>query len=240
MTSFNLASDLVSVVLKGNYRSIGISPKVLASDVLIGEVEAQEATYELLVPGEASVFQAAWLRCQIQAGSLELQTQQESEHERLRDVAVGILQTYPKHPISAMGINRAVHIPVKNRKAWHSIGDHLVNNEAFTGIFNVSGMRGVTYWFGRLDKYSGRIQVQVEPSGAVFPGVFITYNDHYDLTRATVQPTTRREADELAREEDTTETVDKIAVAIEVLTENWQAPMNRTLEVFERVFQQGE
>ena len=166
MTLPPLASDLLSIVVRGDFKPVTISPNQLYKDKLIGEVECADSTIEVRIPGEASIFNAGWLRCQATVNSLELQTEQEAEQERLRDLAVGLLKSSPAKPIAALGINRQVHFPVQSLDTWHAVGDSLVHNEVWTGILNAPGMRSVIFWGERADQYTGRMQIQVEPSFA--------------------------------------------------------------------------
>jgi hypothetical protein len=232
-----LASDLVSIVVRGQFKPVTVSPRQLFEDKLIGDVECAQSTIEVRIPNETSIFTADWLRCQATADSLDLQTKQEAEQERLRDLAIGVLKTFSDKPISALGINRQVHFPLDDLDNWHAVGDSLVHNEVWTGIMDVVGMRGVIFWAERSDQYAGRIQVQVEPSFEVRPGIFVAYNDHYDLTRVERQPSSREEVAELARAEDLNATTDKVEVAIEVLTNEWQSFSLRTAAALERVWQ---
>jgi hypothetical protein len=232
-----LASDLVSIVVRGKFSPVTLSPDQLHKDKLIGEVEYSESAIEVRVPGEVSIFNAGWLRCVANADTLELQTEQEAEQERLRDLAVGLLKSYSDKPISALGLNRQIHFPLNDPDRWHSIGDSLVNNEIWNGVMNVPGMRMVVFWGERSDQYAGRIQIQVEPSFVHSPGVFVAYNDHYDLTRVDRQPSSREEVVEFARVENSDATTDKIEVAIEVLTNEWQSFSQRTTTALERIWQ---
>lgn len=239
MSAPQLAEDGVSIVIRGKFPPNSITPAWLREQELLGEAEVTDTTYELLIPNQAVIFRAGWLRCQIQTDSLELQTQQQAEAERLRDLAVGIIKAFSETPIALLGINRTMHFSAPSREMWHRIGDRLVHNEIWDGVLNYAGMRVVTYWGVRSDGYGGRVQVQVEPSVKFSPGVFLAYNDHYDLTTAPSQPTSRDEVDRLAAIENVDFSTEKIAVAIEILSEHWQDSMNRSSAVLDRVWQQA-
>lgn len=239
MSAPQLAEDRVSIVIRGRYQPSSITPAWLRERELLGDAEVADTTYELLIPNQAVIFQAGWLRCQVQAESLELHTEQQAEAERLRDLAVGIIKGFHEIPVALLGINRMMHFSVPNREMWHRIGDRLVHNEIWDDVLDLAGMRSVTFWTVRPDSYAGRIQIQVEPSLRFPPGVFLAYNDHYDLTTVASQPTSREEADRLAAVEDATYTTEKISVATEILSEYWQDSMNRSSVILERVWQQA-
>ncbi len=239
MTLPPLASDVVSIVIRGNFKPVTISPRQLREQDLIGAVEYDQANFEVRIPDEVAIFDAGWLRCQATAEALELRTDQEVEQERLRDLAIAILRSAPDRPISALGINRNVHFPVPEYSRWHAIGDHLANNSIWGKTLNSPGMRSVTYWAERSDQYAGRVQVQVEPSFVHQPGVFVSCNDHYDLTRVDSQPTSREEIEQLTRTENSEATTEKVDVAIEVLTNEWDSFMQRTATILEVVWDQA-
>lgn len=236
-----LVSDVYQVVLRGNFRPVNLTPAWLRDQDLIGDPEYDEAEFEVLIPNEAAIFNAGWLRCQAAPDSLTLQTDQQAEAERLRDLVVGMLLALAldDKPISLLGINRIVHFSLPNREQWHSVGDHLVHNELWNGILNIAGMRAATYWGQRSDKYAGRIQVQVEPSFLVAPGIFVSYNDHYDLTTVGSQPATRAELDTLSRQENTEATTEKASIAIEILTGQWEVSSQLSVRIIERIAEQA-
>ena len=238
MTLPPLVSDTYQVVARGSFRPVKVSPTWLQDQDLIGDSEHKEAVFEVLLPNELVIFNAGWLQCQATPDNLTFQTDQEAEVERLRDLAVGTLRAL-NAPISLLGINRMVHFSVRNTEQWHSIGDHVVHNEIWGDILNVPGIRVATYWGQRSDRYAGHIQVQIEPSSLVHPGIFVSYNDHYDLTIVEHQPTNRSEFDTLNRQENTEATTDKLAVAIDILTNQWEQSSQLSTRIIERVAEQG-
>jgi len=233
-----LVSDIYQVVMRGNFQPVNVSPTWLRDQDLIGDPEHEEAAFEVLLPSEIAIFNAGWLRCQAMPDNLTIQTDQQAEIERLRDLAVGMLRFLDK-PVSLLGINRIVHFSVRNTKQWHSVGDHAVHNELWDGILNAPGMRVATYWGRRSDKYAGRIQIQIEPSFLVHPGIFVSYNDHYDLTTVEHQQTTRAESDTLNRQENNEATTDKVPVAIEILTDQWESSSQLSVRIIERIAEQA-
>jgi hypothetical protein len=233
-----LVSDIYQVVVRGDFKPVNVSPAWLRDQDLIGDPEHEEATFEVLLPNEIAIFNAGWIRCQATPDNLTLQTDQQAEVGRLRDLAIGILRAFDK-PVSLLGINRTVHFSLRNTKQWHSVGDHIVHNEIWDGILTLPGMRVATYWGQRSDKYAGRIQVQIEPSFQVHPGIFVGYNDHYDLTTVESQPTTRTEFDTTDLRENTEVTIEKVAVAIEVLTNQWEPSLQLSTRIIERTAEQA-
>jgi hypothetical protein len=235
MTLPPVAAESATVVVTGQWRPVTVSPKWLRDHDLIGDAELNRSSFELLIPNEAATFEAGWLRCQANAQVIQFETQQPAEFERLRDLAAGFLREQSGTMITHMGINRNAHFRIADQNEWHAIGDRLVHNEIWEGILHLPGMRSVTYWGIRTDGYGGRIHVQVEPSLPFPPGVFVAYNDHYDLSKDKKVPSSR---DEFGMEgsEDSSSTEEKIAVAIEVLNVNWSDSMQRFNVILEALF----
>jgi len=229
----------MAVVVRGDFKPVTISPAWLRDQELIGEPEHTESAFEVLIPNEVAVFKASWLNCHASPEALQFHTDQQAEVERLRDLVVGMLRIWGDKPISLLGINRHVHFSVANFDQWNAIGDSVVRNDMWGNALSIPGMRSVTYWGERTDTYAGRIQVQIEPSFVAPPGVYVAYNDHYDLTIVESQPKTREEARRLDRRENADATKDKIPVAIEILTNQWEVSFQRSVSILEQVWQQA-
>jgi hypothetical protein len=229
-----IAADVVTIVLTGSFRPVTISPGWLHQQGLIGDADFAATSYELLIPQEAINFRTGWLHCVANPQTLIFDTGQQSEFERLRDLAVGVLRGQADKAVGLMGINRQIHFSVTDQSIWHAVGDGLVHNEIWENVLHVTGMRSVIYWGIRTDGYGGRVHVQVEPSLKFPPGVFLAYNDHYDLTKGRLTPSNRDEVD-YSESENVNITVEKIPVAIEILTEQWTASMRRFNEIFQRL-----
>jgi hypothetical protein len=137
-------------------------------------------------------------------------------------------------------MNRQVHFHSAGYDSWHAIGDHLSPKEIWDGVLELPGTRSLTVWAARDDQYSGRIQVQVEPSNAVMPGIFVAHNDHYDLSIASSQPKSRAEASEMiAQGADSQSTAGKVPFALQLLGKEWADSMRRAQAVIERVAELG-
>lgn len=234
------AIDAVDVVIKGAFNPAIFSPAWLLGQGLIGAAEYGDPEVQLITRDFAS-FRVGWLRCEVTPDACQLSTLELEEFERLRDVALGILRALPHTPISALGLNRQAHVVVPDVAAWHLIGDQLSPKEIWAGLLVAPGMRNVTVWGLRGDKYKGRVHVQVEPSFKVPQAVFMAVNDHYTLTYSDPEVQgdgERNEAwslqDELAAEASS----QKIPVAVEVLEQAWDASFGRASTYMTRVLEQ--
>ena len=238
MTLPPLAADTATIVLTGNFRPVFISPKWLHEQQLFTESELKSSEFELLIPNEAAIFSAGWLRCQVNPQQIILETSEEAEFEPLRDLAADMLRAMPSTPIAQMGINRIVHFTPPSQKEWNSIGDHLVNNAAWDKVLHLPGLRVAAFWAVRTDGYGGKINIQVEPSFRFPASVFLSYNDHYDLTTGVPVPSSRLEVGQL-RTENNDATADKIPIAIKILNDNWTESTRRFYDVLDTVWKQA-
>jgi hypothetical protein len=234
----SMAADSATIVTLGSFSPTKFTPKWLLSKGLIGTPEYEESQIELYLPNEALAFVSGWLKFQARPDAIQLITEDQAEFERLRDLAVGILRDDPTIRVSALGINRQVHFQPENAADWDSIGAALSSREAWADVLKSPGMRTVIVWGGRPDDYSGRIQVQVEPS-VVFPiAVFVAYNDHYDLGSIGQTAETPQELTESgAPVQDDGAISEGSSSAIKILNGEWSDSMRRAEAVVERVAQ---
>ena len=188
MSALQLAADSLSIVVPGLYPPHPVSPQWLLDKELIGETDYAARDIELLLPNEVVTFKVGAFRVHCQPDRLEVSTNDESEFDRLRDLAAGILRSLHDVKVSQLGINRSVHFYAADNASWNALGDALVNNDMWGNALPLSGMRSVVFWGVRSDKYVGLIQVQVEPSFRFPHAVYVTYNDHYELSTTEAQP----------------------------------------------------
>lgn len=235
------ALDAVEVVVKGSFNPAIFSPAWLLGEDLIGVAEYDNVEISLISRDFAS-FTAGWLRCDVTPEGCQFATQEPEEFERLRDVTVGVLRALPKTPIAALGLNRVSPALVPSLEAWHAIGDRLAPKELWSDLLVAPGMRAVTVWGVRPDGFTGRVQVHVEPSFRVPRAVFISVNDHFNLTLAIGDPNvadSRDQAWQIGSEPEVEETPGKIEVAVEVLIEHWSASMTRAEDYIHKVLAEG-
>ncbi len=239
-----LMVDGVDIVVRGRFNPAIFSPAWLLNQGIIGATE-YEAAEVLLITRDVAAFSTGWLRCQVTPDALQLSTLEVDEFERARDAADSVLLALPHTPVSALGINRAVHFVVDTFEKYHDLGDAIVPKKMWEDVLLAPGTRSVILWGVRPDQYAGRVQVQVEPSFQVPAAVFVSVNDHYELRYAQDDrdPRSREAAWQIAWQ--TTDQaleaeVDKLRVALEVLRESWIPSLLRSDEVIERVSQRVE
>lgn len=223
--------DGLSIVIRGNLNPAIFSPAWLFYQKLIGKEEFDNVEVELIT-SQIALFTPSWFSIQVTPDRLALTTVEPDEFERLRDLAVGILNLLPHTPIGALGINRDVHIKLESEADWHLVGDSLLPKEHWT-MLALPGMRTISVEGVRPDLFAGRVVVQVEPSVRIENGIYMSHNDHFDLKRQHSVPKNRRRLAELILEQDEAENSEgKLDIALEVLNEGWNYSMTRAREAF--------
>jgi hypothetical protein len=223
--------DGISVVVKGRFNAAIFSPLWLLQQNLIGVSDFTDASIEVITNDFAS-FSTPWLMLQVLPDALQLTATDPAEFERVRDVAVGVLNALPHTPVAALGINRQVHFAANNSEHYHAIGDQLVPKAFWENLISLPVTRSVTVWGQRPDNYGGRVQIQVEPSVKFRGHVYVAHNDHFDLTTRDRQPTTRDEVWLASEEAAPVEaSAHKIPDAIAILNSSWASSIKRSTDV---------
>ncbi|HEU5159523.1 MAG TPA: hypothetical protein VFU43_21175 [Streptosporangiaceae bacterium] len=231
------ALDEVAVVLRGHFNPAIFSPAWLLAEGLISKTAYAEAELRV-ISSEIAIFETGWLKCNITRDLLQISTSEESDFERVRDVAVGILRALPQTPVGALGINREMHFLVQSLDQWHRIGDTLAPKEVWESVLKLPGMRGVNIWGVRPDNFAGRIQVDVQPSLRVSLGIYIRHNDHYGLSVVDAQPTTRAKI--FPGDEQLEASIEKNPLAVKILIDNFETSMRSSRLVTERIAKLAE
>lgn len=233
----DIAIDDVSVVVKGAFNPAIFSPAWLALQELISPAELESATTEVAVK-DLNVFRIGNILFQVTHDTCQVSTESVDDFEHVRDIAVGTLLALSQIPVGALGINRNMHAALPDEQSWHQLGDHLTPKTFWDSFLVVSGMQSLTIHGMRQDDYQGYRQITVQPSSRVKYGVFVAYNDHFVLTTSETRITRREQLDLLASP-GLDMTVAKNAVAVRILTEEWERSLTAALDVARRIVGQG-
>lgn len=226
MAERGIALEGANVVVRGAFDSSVLRPAWFRDNGLVGDLELLEQEIDLVTP-ELSSFRLGWLSCNLASDSLLLSVTEVEELPRLRDAVVGALRLLEGTRISALGINRETHTVLQSMTDLHAIGDAIAPKEVWESAIRLPGTRSATIWGLRPGFFGGRIQVQVEPSTRVGTAVFVSVNDHYSLSDQDEYVAESRDTafDLAAGMGESTE--EKLEVAIQILTEEWDNSMAR-------------
>jgi hypothetical protein len=229
MTAPEIAAEGAHIVVVGNFNPAIFSPAWFEANDLLSAEDVSDSRPEAIVP-QLSIFEVAWLRCEVTLGRMSLSTSDPQEYGRLRDLALGVLETLPHTPVSALGMNRYYHFGVPSVTAWHRVGDTFAPKDRWEGVLVLPGMRDVTVSGVRTDAYGGFINVSIQPSNLFPLGVFVAQNDHCNLVRVERQPESRDDfvdASFADMGQVPTPSAKNIDIASEILTTEWEASLRR-------------
>ena len=104
---------------QGTVQRRDFSPAWLLHQNIIGASDYADAEVEI-VTSEFALFRTGWLRCQVAPDTFQVSTTEPEEFERLRDAAVGVLNTLSHTPVAALGINRELHFSTQDRDQYRA------------------------------------------------------------------------------------------------------------------------
>lgn len=181
MSSLSLELDAANIVLLGTFNPAIFQPAWLAAHSLIRKEEAEHAD-GLVFSRELASFTADWLRLQVTADRFEAMTEDPAHVEPLRDLVVSVFSLLEHTPFDKMGMNRFMHFRVDSEERWHRFGDFLAPKAPWKLLLSQPGLRSLTIEGSRVEAPGARIQVKVEPSVRVHPGVYFAVNEHHEVS----------------------------------------------------------
>ncbi len=177
MPKRQLSSSGVAIVVLGGFNPRIFEPAWLAQQQLIPEDEAREADTQL-ISGHFARIELPWATLNVDDGRLDLVTGDEIvQPDQIRDLTLGVLRLLPHTPVRRMAVNRFSHFRVSSEEAWHQIGDRLTPKDVWSDVLSQPGMGSVEITSDRTDGRNGRVNVTIEPSGTIHPGIYINVND---------------------------------------------------------------
>lgn len=173
-------AHLASIVLLGKLNPAIFSPWWFAANNLIRPEEAEVAT-DLITHNEIAQFTCEWLTLQVTPTQFGAWTTDPTKFLPLRDLTVGVFMILEHTPVWALGLNTAQHFAMPSEDDWHRFGHHFAPKETWLKVMDNPGMLTMTIRGTRphSDSESAQVNVKIEPSTLLRPGVFIQVNNHY-------------------------------------------------------------
>jgi hypothetical protein len=180
MTLPKIHEDSASIVLLGNFNPAIFQPAWLAAKGLVRESEAKHATIEVIHPDIAQ-YRLDWLHLSVQRERFAITTSDPSHRVSVRDLAIGIFGLLEQTPTRKLGLNRTLHVEMKDETSYHALGHLIAPKAPWTGILKQPGMKVLIMQGARNDDAPGRIHVHIEPSPKYSRyGVYFDVNSEYD------------------------------------------------------------
>ena len=168
--------DGANVVLRGSFNPTIFQPAWFGAHDIIRPEEAENAKVEVVHP-EICSFAAEWLRIQVTTVRFLAESDDGAHHDFLPDLVTKVFTLLEHTPVTALGINRMMHFQVSDEERWHAIGDFLAPKDFWKE--EMEGRPGLLSLSVQGSRNDNQLQVKVEPSTRVKPGVYIQINEHY-------------------------------------------------------------
>lgn len=181
----------VTVVVLGSFNPSIFQPRSLAEWKLLPEDEANEATLEV-VHREISIFSTDWFSAQITTERFAIDTSDMGKVDPLRDLVLGIFQILEHTPTTAFGFNRNQHFRMESEEKWHAFGHRMAPKEPWANVLESPGLLTLRMVGKRPGSEAKTTQVRIEPSAKVKPGIYISVNEHYELSSDDAEPQSMR------------------------------------------------
>ena len=172
----------LDIVLLGDFNPKIFSPTWFSSYDIIGQTEAQDANVEV-IHKDVAIFNLDWFRLQVTRDRFSIFTEQEAYFEKILDLVHHTFTHLTHTPVRALGLNWGGHYMMDSIDEWHQFGHFMAPQQPWENIFKDSAMLRleITEKNHPTDLASGKVQIRIEPSKPVQPGIFINVNDHYEF-----------------------------------------------------------
>ena len=172
-----------SAVLAGSFNPAIFQPQWFAAQGLISRGEADAAEIQIVHP-QVTQFNTETFYLQVTPEQFVLGSKPNTTAEPIRDLAVGTFYILEHTPITALGINRQMHIPMSSEAAWHRLGDKLAPKVAWSALLPARpGMETLEISSPVPDRPAGtKINVRVQPSKQIQFGAYFEVNCHYAVS----------------------------------------------------------
>lgn len=167
------------IVLIGSFNPRIFQPEWFARQQLLPQTETDKAEIKVIVP-QFSHFETDRFIIQVTEDKFLAATKPNTNQAPLKDLVLGTFFILEHTPVTAMGLNCAMHFKMNSHESWHQIGDRLAPKEGWKGVLaGRPGMRSLTISTYLDEPKGAQVVVKVEPSLQVAPGVYFETNEHF-------------------------------------------------------------
>jgi hypothetical protein len=167
----------LTFVLVGEFNPTIFQPTWFAAEGLLTEEEAKTATINIVHPDITS-FELPWIRIQVERERFTAVSLAQPYFEQLAGTVCNTFDILRHTPVRLFGVNNEAHFRASSIDTWHALGHKLAPKEPWLKFFKEPGMQSLTIrQMPRPDGLKGHLQITVEPSVRIFPGVYVATND---------------------------------------------------------------
>jgi len=164
-------------VLIGEFNPTIFQPAWFSSEKLLTEAEADAANVNVIHP-DITAFELPWLRIQVERERFTATSLAQPYFERVVGLVCDTFAILRHTPVLFFGINNEAHFLAGSTEKWHALCHKLAPKDYWKQFFDDPGMQNISIrQVPRSDGLAGHVQVIVEPSVKITPGVYIATND---------------------------------------------------------------
>jgi hypothetical protein len=178
-------AEEITVVLVGSFNPGIFHPEWFRRQEILLPQEADDAKPRLVSPEVTEVLFLD-MKLDVFPDRFILETHDASRAEKLQDIVVNVLSRLPHTPVTACGINNALHFELNDEAYWHKIGHTLVPKDLiWNDVLEKPGMETLVIKGVRGGEFPGEVNVTVAPSkNPKMPrGLFVSSNFHFPVPR---------------------------------------------------------
>jgi hypothetical protein len=178
-------AEEIAVVLVGSFNPGIFHPEWFRRQEILIPQEADDAKIKVVSP-EFTQVGFLDLKLDVLPERFTLVTHDASRAEKLQDILINVLTKLPHTPVTACGLNNALHFDLKDPAYWHKVGHALAPKElVWNDVLEKPGMQTLVMKGERGGDFPGEVNVTVAPSNnpKMPHGLFISSNFHYPVPR---------------------------------------------------------
>lgn len=169
-----------SIIALGKFNPAIFQPLWFSYNNLIKEEEKDTSKLTAIQDG-LTRFSTDWFSLQVTADQYWINTEDPTKYLPLRDLTLGTFQILEHTPISAFGFNRYQHVAMGTEEELLRFGDHFAPKDSWHLILESPRTNSVIVDGNREGSRADGIQIRLETSQTVSPGIFISLNEHYSV-----------------------------------------------------------
>jgi hypothetical protein len=173
--------DQSSVVFLGAFDVTKMHPNEEIIQDILTPADADHLRVTFLLPRDVIEFETQFLIVHVDRTRCSIQSRPSAPvPEKVIDFAAALLPEVDVM-VTAMGINRDLHFPVRDPAKYKGLRDKLINQNVLGSVLNDVLVRALIVESKRHDSDAGNIVTRVEASVLIPQGLFIQVNDHTEF-----------------------------------------------------------
>jgi hypothetical protein len=172
-----------AITLLGSFNPAIFQPQWFARQGLLSALEAENADIKLIA-AQVSHFETERFVLQVLAERFLVASKPSADPSPLRDLVSGTFFILEHTPVTAMGLNRQLHVPMESEADWHRLGDRLAPKEGWKGILEGRpGLLSLSVMTTKEGLPGAQFNIKVEPSQRLKFGAYFETNEHYPASK---------------------------------------------------------